>query len=66
MRAINVPTLGLRYWTAISLASVFGANVGDFVSNVLGLGHERGLGPLALVLAVILVLERRARIPSEA
>jgi len=66
MRAINVPTLGLRYWTAISLASVFGANVGDFVSNVLGLGHERGLGPLAVVLAVILVLERHARVPSEA
>jgi uncharacterized membrane-anchored protein len=66
MRAINVPTLGLRYWAAISLASVFGANTGDLVSNVLGLGHYKGLAPLAVVLAVILLLERRARVASEA
>ena len=66
MRSINVPALGPRYWVAISLASVFGANMGDFVSHVLGLGHVRGLAPLAVVLAVILLLERRARIGSEA
>jgi hypothetical protein len=32
MRYANVPTVGARYWTAISLASVFGCNLGDFVS----------------------------------
>jgi len=66
MQTKNVPTLGARYWVSISLASVFGANMGDFVSHVLGLGHYRGLAPLAVVFAVILLLERRARRATEA
>ncbi len=32
MKYANVPTVDARYWTAISLASVFGCNLGDFVS----------------------------------
>jgi uncharacterized membrane-anchored protein len=66
MQTRNVPALGARYWAAISLASVFGANMGDFVSHILGLGHVRGLAPLAVLFAVILLLERRARIGTEA
>jgi len=66
MQTRNVPALGARYWAAISLASVFGANLGDFVSHILGLGHVRGLAPLALIFAVILLLERRARVGSQA
>jgi uncharacterized membrane-anchored protein len=66
MQTRNVPALGARYWAAISLASVFGANMGDFVSRNLGLGHLHGLAPLALVFAAILLLERRARIATEA
>src|SRR5271163_4028383 len=66
MQTRNVPVLGARYWAAISLASVFGANMGDFVSHVLGLGHVRGLAPLAVLLGVVLLLERRARRASEA
>ena len=66
MQTRNVPALGARYWVSISLASVFGANMGDFVSHVLGLGHYRGLAPLAVVFIVILLLERRARRATEA
>jgi uncharacterized membrane-anchored protein len=66
MQTMNVPALGARYWVAISLASVFGANMGDFVSRILGMGHMRGLLPLALVFIVILLLERRSRSGSEA
>lgn len=66
MQTTNVPALGPRYWAAISLASVFGANMGDFVSHVLGLGHVRGLAPLAVLFAAILLLERRARRTTEA
>jgi len=66
MQTRNVPVLGARYWLSISLASVFGANMGDFVSHVLGLGHDRGLAPLAVVLVVVLLLERRARFATEA
>ena len=66
MQTMNVPPLGLRYWVIISLASVFGANMGDFVSHTLGLGHASGLPLLAVVFATILLAERRARIGSEA
>lgn len=62
----NVPSTGPRYWTGISTASVFGANFGDFVSRDLHMGHASGLPALALVLAAILVAERRSRTPSEA
>jgi uncharacterized membrane-anchored protein len=34
--------------------------MGDFVSHTLHLGHWRGLGPLALIFAVILLAERRS------
>jgi hypothetical protein len=32
MRPASVPRLGARYWTAISLASVAGCDLGDVVS----------------------------------
>lgn len=60
MRRSNVPELGPRYWTLLCLASVFGANLGDFCSRVLGLGHDRGLPFLAAAFAAILLAERRA------
>ncbi len=53
------PLAGPRYWVALSIASVFGANTGDFVAKYLHLGHAGGLLPLAAILAVILVAERR-------
>lgn len=66
MQSKHVPALGVRYWTAVSMASVAGANLGDFLSHTLHMGHVRGLAPLALVLAGILLAERRARSGGEA
>ncbi len=66
MQARNTPSIGGRYWVAITVASVFGANLGDFVSHVMHLGHVRGLPVLALILAVLLVAERRSAITTEA
>ncbi|MEJ0070645.1 MAG: hypothetical protein WDO24_20190 [Pseudomonadota bacterium] len=66
MQTRNVPDTGPRYWTAISLASIFGANMGDFVARELHLGHARGLPVLALVFALILLAERRSKTPTEA
>ncbi len=60
MRPSSLPTIDTRYWVAISLASVFGANLGDFVSHVLHLGHVRGLPVLALGFAAVLLAERRS------
>jgi len=66
MRYENVPTVGARYWTAISLASVFGCNLGDFVSLYLHWGHWRGLPPLAIVFAALIWCERRFTFAAQA
>ena len=66
MQTRNVPETGPRYWAAISLASMFGANMGDFIARFLHLGHANGLGPLALIFAALLLVERRARLATEA
>lgn len=66
MQIKNVPAITPRYWTAILVASMCGANTGDFLSHNLHLGHWRGLPPLAVVFLGILWLERRARVATEA
>jgi uncharacterized membrane-anchored protein len=66
MRRDQVPVLGSRYWVAIVIASMFGCNVGDFVSDVLHLGHVRGLPVLALVFMALLYAARRDPRPGEA
>jgi uncharacterized membrane-anchored protein len=66
MQPYHVPFLGLRYWIALCLASIFGANMGDFFAHNLGLGHVAGLPFLAIALAIVLVLERLDRAVHEA
>ncbi len=58
MKTIHIPSLGPRYWTALCIASVFGANMGDFFAHNLGLGHVAGLPFLAAALAVVMIVER--------
>jgi uncharacterized membrane-anchored protein len=58
MQQIHLPTLSTRYWVALCLASIFGANMGDFFARNLGLGHVAGLPFLALALAIVIVSER--------
>lgn len=59
MQTRHVPVLDRRYWVMICLASIFGANLGDFISHILGLGHVSGLFPLAIIFIAILLIERR-------
>src|SRR5258708_11045576 len=66
MQPYHVPLLGQRYWIALCLASIFGANMGDFFAHNLGLGHVAGLPFLAIALAVVFVLERMDRAVHEA
>jgi uncharacterized membrane-anchored protein len=56
----------LRYWIALCLASIFGANMGDFFAHNMGLGHVAGLPFLAIALAIVFVLERFDRTAHEA
>jgi uncharacterized membrane-anchored protein len=65
MQVKNVPAITPRYWIAILVASMCGANTGDFLSHILHLGHWRGLPPLAALFFVIVWAERRARIATE-
>ncbi len=66
MKAEHVPAAGGRYWFALSIASIFGANTGDFVAKYLHLGHAGGLPALAALLAVIFVVERRDTVINQA
>src|ERR1700686_4172513 len=66
MNPKNLPTIDARYWTAILAASMCGANTGDFASRILGLGHTRGLLPLALIFLAIVWAEKRCQAATEA
>ena len=66
MQLRNTPILDARYWVAIVIASMFGANMGDLFAHDLGLGHVEGLLPLAILFAVILTAERWSGIGTEA
>jgi len=66
MQHIHLPTLGPRYWVALCLASIVGANMGDFVARNMGLGHVTGLPFLAAALAVVMIAERFDRTVHQA
>ena len=66
MQVKNLPSITPRYWTAILVASMCGANTGDFLSHNLHLGHTRGLPPLAALFLIVLWAERRAHRATEA
>jgi uncharacterized membrane-anchored protein len=58
VQPIHLPTLGARFWIALCLASIFGANMGDLFARNLGLGHVAGLPFLTVALAIVIVVER--------
>ena len=63
MQARHVPAIDGRYWAGITLASIFGTNLGDLYAHESGLGLLGGL-PIATLLsgvtfASILLLWRR-------
>lgn len=58
MKYIHTPRVNARYWTAITLASIFGTNLGDFYAHESGLNIVSGLAVLALLAAVVFVVER--------
>jgi uncharacterized membrane-anchored protein len=66
MQPIHLPALGARYWSALCLASIFGANMGDLCARNLGLGHVAGLPFLAIALAIVMIAERFDRIQHQA
>src|ERR1700743_800379 len=65
MKPIHLPALGPRYWAALCIASIFGANMGDFCAHNLGLGHVAGLPFLAAALAIVMVTGRFASLQPQ-
>lgn len=59
-----VPKINAVYWGGLVLASIFGANAGDFLSDALGLGHLAGIPYLAVGLALVFFAERFTPAPS--
>jgi uncharacterized membrane-anchored protein len=57
--------LGPRFWAALCLASIFGANMGDFFAHNIGLGHVAGLPFLAVGFALVMTVERFDRTAHE-
>lgn len=58
MRYTNVPTIDARYRSAITLPSVSGCNLGDFISFFFHWNHWIGLARLAVVFAALISGER--------
>ncbi len=60
MRYSNTPGVDARYWTSITLASIFGCNLGDCLSFYAHWNHWIGLIPLTIVFWALLVGERQS------
>jgi uncharacterized membrane-anchored protein len=58
MKRHHVPNIDGRYWTAITLASIFGTNLGDLYAHKSGLGLIGGLPILLLLFVAVYVTER--------
>jgi uncharacterized membrane-anchored protein len=65
MKNIHAPRVDTRYWTAITLASVFGTNMGDFYAHESGLGIVNGLLVLAACAALVFIVERFENVRHE-
>lgn len=66
MREDHVPSIGPRFWFVLTIASVFGANLGDLLTAHLALGFMGRMLVFAAVLAAILIGERYDRSRTEA
>ena len=66
MQHANVPKVDARYWTAITMAGIFGCNVGDCISFYLHWNHWIGLVPLTVVFAALLFAERHSARTAQA
>src|SRR5258708_28096121 len=60
------PKVGPRYWTAITIASMCGANFGDVLPDILKLSTGLGLLVEIAMFAAIILADRMTRHGSEA
>ena len=65
MKRIHVPEINMRYWLAITFASIFGTNLGDLYAHDSGFGLLGGLWLLVALAAVTFLSERKDDRPHE-
>ena len=58
MRTQNLPTIDAGYWATIVAASICGTITGDLAAGPLGLGHVRGILPLAVIFLAVVWIEK--------
>ena len=58
MKEIHTPKVGMFYWGVLTLASIFGTNLGDFYAHKSGLGIAGGLLILAVLFWLVRYLEQ--------
>ena len=58
MQKIHLPKIDAKYWAALIIASILGANTGDFLAGPLGLGNYSGLPIIAVIIIVLFVVEK--------
>src|SRR5579859_3631939 len=66
MQARHLPAIAPRYWAAITLASIFGTNMGDLYAHESGLGLLGGLPILLALFVAAYVAERKDRLTHDA
>ena len=66
MQARHLPAITPRYWAAITLASIFGTNMGDFYAHESGLGLLGGLPILLALFVAAYVAERFDKVSHDA
>jgi uncharacterized membrane-anchored protein len=65
MKPFHVPRVNTRYWAGITLASVFGTNLGDLYAHTSGLGLIPGVWILCLFAFLVFMVERLDSLPHE-
>ncbi|WP_195763491.1 hypothetical protein [Duganella guangzhouensis] len=58
MKTVHIPAVNPRYWTAITLASICGTNLGDLYAHTTHLGIMQGLLILCVIAAAVFAAER--------
>lgn len=66
IKTVGIPRTDSFYWVSILVASTFGTTMGDFTSDVLGLGFGGGALLLAALLLTVLVVDYLLKVANVA
>jgi uncharacterized membrane-anchored protein len=66
IKTIGIPKTDAFYWVSILVASTFGTTMGDFTSDVLGLGFGGGALFLGALLLIVLIVDYRLKVAGVA